>query len=91
MSRRILLTRSSLGLAAAGVAGLMPVVPAAIAVAESDAPDAEATIGEGESLAAPLVAQVKNLETGEVSIFSGLREISVFDRGLAARLFNAAK
>ena len=33
----------------------------------------------------------KNLQTGEMSLYSGTREISILDKGLAARLFNAAK
>jgi hypothetical protein len=91
LSRRLFLTKSSLTVVAAGVVSAMPALPSVITAAESEAPAAEEEVGETDSLAAPLVAHVKNLQTGEVSLYSGEREISILDRGLAARLFNAAK
>jgi hypothetical protein len=91
LSRRLLLTRGSLGVVAAGVMSAMPALPAAVNTAETEAPDASAMVSDSEELEGPLLAQVKNLQTGEVSLFSGAREISIIDRGLAARLFNAAK
>jgi hypothetical protein len=91
LSRRLFLTRSSLTVVAAGVASALPALPSMVTSAEAEAPAAEAEVGEGESLSAPLVAHVKNLQTGEVSLYSGEREISILDKGLAARLFNAAK
>jgi hypothetical protein len=91
LSRRLFLTRSSLTVVAAGVVSAMPALPAMVSSAEAEAPAAEDEVGESESLTAPLVAHVKNLQTGEVSLYSGEREISILDRGLAARLFNLAK
>jgi hypothetical protein len=91
LSRRLLLTRGSLGVVAAGVMSAMPALPAVANTAETEAPDASAMVSDSEELEGPLLAQVKNLQTGEVSLFSGAREISIIDRGLAARLFNAAK
>jgi len=91
LSRRVLLTRGSLTMVAAGVASAMPALPAMVTASEAEAPDAQATVAETDSLAAPLIAQVKNLQTGEVSLFSGEREIAIIDRALAARLFNAAR
>jgi hypothetical protein len=91
LSRRLFLTRSSLTVVAAGVASAIPVLPSVVTSAEAEAPAAEEEITETESLAAPLVAHVKNLQTGELSLYSGEREINILDRGLAARLFNAMK
>jgi hypothetical protein len=91
LSRRLFLTKSSLTVVAAGVVSAMPALPAVVTSAEAEAPAAEAEVGESETLAAPLVAHVKNLQTGEVSLYSGEREINILDRGLAARLFNAVK
>jgi hypothetical protein len=91
LSRRLFLTKSSLTVVAAGVVSAMPALPAVVSSAEAEAPAAEEEIGSSETLTAPLVAHVKNLQTGEVSLYSGEREISILDRGLAARLFNAAK
>ncbi len=91
LSRRFFLTRGSLTVVAAGVVSAMPALPAVVTTAETEAPAAESEIGAGTTLAEPLVAQVKNLQTGEMSLYSGTREISILDKGLAARLFNAAK
>jgi hypothetical protein len=91
LSRRLFLTRSSLTVVAAGVASAMPVLPAVVTSAETEAPEAEAEVAETETLEGPLVAHVKNLQTGELSLYSGEREINLLDRGLAARLFNAIK
>jgi hypothetical protein len=91
LSRRFFLTRGSLTVVAAGVVSAMPALPAVVTTAETEAPAAESEVGAGETLAEPLVAQVKNLQTGEMSLYSGTREISILDKGLAARLFNAAK
>jgi hypothetical protein len=91
LSRRLFLTRSSLTVMAAGVASAVPVLPAVVTSAETEAPEVETEIGEAESLEGPLVAHVKNLQTGELSLYSGEREVNILDRGLAARLFNATK
>ncbi|HTW19099.1 MAG TPA: hypothetical protein VME70_02680 [Mycobacteriales bacterium] len=91
LSRRLFLARGSMTVVAAGVVSAMPALPAAVSAAESEAPAAESEVGAGVSMSEPLVAQVKNLQTGEVSLYTGEREISILDRGLAARLYNAAK
>jgi hypothetical protein len=91
LSRRLFLTRSSMTVVAAGVVSALPALPAVVSAAESEAPAAESEVAEGTTLAEPIFAQVKNLQTGEMSLYNGEREISILDRGLAARLFNAAK
>jgi hypothetical protein len=91
LSRRLLLTRGSLGVVAAGVVSALPALPAAVNTAEVEAPDASEMVSDTDAIDGSLVAQVKNLQTGEVSLYSGAREISIVDRALAARLFNAAR
>lgn len=91
LSRRLFLTRSSLTVVAAGVASAMPSIPLVVNAAEADGPEAESAVSDGDALSGPLVAHVKDLQTGEVSIYSGEREFSIVDRGLAAKLFNAAR
>jgi hypothetical protein len=91
LSRRLLLTRGSLGVVAAGVVSALPALPAVVNTAEVEAPDASEMVSDTDAIDGSLVAQVKNLQTGEVSLFSGAREISIVDRALAARLFNATK
>ena len=91
LSRRLFITRSSLTVAAAGLVSALPALPAAMNSAEAEAPELESTVSDSEALAAPLVAHVKDLQTGEMSLYSGEREIVLHNPALAARLFNAAK
>jgi hypothetical protein len=91
LSRRLFLTKSSLTVVAAGVVSAMPALPSAVTAAESEAPAADSAISDSDALSGPLIAHVKDLQTGEVSLYSGEREFSIVDRGLAAKLFNAAK
>ena len=41
--------------------------------------------------AQPLLAHVKDLSTGEISLFQGEREVVIRDPALARRLFSAAR
>jgi hypothetical protein len=91
LSRRLFLTKSSLTVVAAGVVSALPALPSAVTAAEAEAPEADSAISDSASLSGPLIAHVKDLQSGEVSLYSGEREFSVVDRGLAARLFNAAR
>jgi hypothetical protein len=99
-SRRLFL-RGSVGLAAAGAAvAAMPGLSGALAATENEAPeveDAASAAGvEGaaagtSNLTEPLIAHVKDLQTGEMSLFFGEKEISFSDPGLASQLFGAAR
>ena len=91
LSRRRFITGSSLTVAAAGLAGSLPALPAAITAAESDAPEANDAITDADSLAGPLVAHVTDLQRGEISLYAGEREVVLRDPALAARLFRAAR
>jgi hypothetical protein len=99
-SRRLFI-RGSVGLAAASAAvAAVPGLSGALAATENEAPgveDAASTAGAQEaatgtsSLAQPLIAHVKDLQTGEMSLFFGEDEITVKDPGLASRLAGAAR
>jgi hypothetical protein len=98
-SRRSFMKHSGMTVAAAAMAA--PVIPLLTATS-SEAPEiegdasgaaAESTAGvtaSSSGLAQPLVAQVKNAATGEISIYSGEQEITYQDRDMAARLLQAA-
>jgi hypothetical protein len=62
---------------------------------EADAPAAGSaagsTIGETGVLTETLVAHVKDLQSGEISLFMGEREVTYVDPKLAAVLHQAAK
>ena len=98
-SRRLFL-RGSVALAAAGAAvATVPGLSGALAATENEAPgveDAASSAGiEGSaagtsSFAGPLIAHVKDLQTGEMSLFFGEKEITVNDPGLASRLAGTA-
>jgi hypothetical protein len=98
ISRRLFL-RGSVGLAAVGAAvATMPGLSGALVATENEAPAAEdgaSTAVEGgtagaSNLTEPLIAHVRDLQTGEMSLFVGEREITLNDPGLASRLAGAA-
>jgi hypothetical protein len=91
LSRRRFITRSSMTVAAAGLVSALPGLPVVVGGAEAEAPEVDSAVADTESLAAPLIAQVKDLQTGEMALYSGEREILLHNPALAARLFNAAK
>lgn len=95
VSRRLFLVRSSFAAAAAGLAATVPGMASALGAAESDVPAADDALSEAEAEAAasgdPLVIHVKDLTTGEMSFFSGTREVVAHDPQLATRLFRAAR
>ncbi|MFI5046155.1 MAG: twin-arginine translocation signal domain-containing protein [Acidimicrobiia bacterium] len=92
IDRRNFLTRSSIVVAAAGVAAAVPGVASGLVATEAEAPAVESTIeGEDGALTEPLVAHVRDLASGEIGVFSGTREIVVHDPGLASRLFRATR
>ena len=88
---------------AAGLAGAMTVVPAALpALAQSTKTargtsaglaggvqqhDTEAGAGTGE----PVIAHVRDAKNGEIDVFIGTRQFTVRDRGLAGRIVGAAR
>jgi hypothetical protein len=92
-NRRVFLQRSSVAVAAAGVASAMPGLTSALTATEAEAPAAESAVA-GEATATmtePIVAHVRDLANGEIGLFSGTDEIVVHDPGLAHRIFNASR
>jgi len=84
-SRRAFLSRGSLGLALAGAAAL---VPGLSTVLKLPAPSFAAPALP--STAEPLVAHVRDLASGEVSLMLGTDHVVLRDANLAARLYRAA-
>jgi hypothetical protein len=95
VSRRTFLGRGSLAVAAAGVLSSVPGLSGLLGAAETEAPGAEASVAGTEAGAAnlsePLVAHVRDLSSGEISLFNGTREVIVRDPQLANRLVRAAR
>jgi len=97
-NRRQFITRGSMAVAAAGVAAAVPGLTSVLAIGEAEAPAATDTAAEtvvaGEAvgdMTEPLVAHVRDLATGEISLYSGTQEVVFHDQGLANRLFNASR
>src|SRR5437899_4947602 len=85
VSRRAFLSRGSLGVALAGAAA---VVPGLSAVLKLPAPSIGARALP--ATAEPLVAHVRDLASGEVSLMVGTDHVVLRDANLAARLYSAA-
>lgn len=81
LSRRGFLGTATIGAAAAGVIGSVPGMSLVSQSDEVDPGDVSAA-----SMAEPLVAQVRDFSTGEISVMSGLREVVIRDPQLVMRL-----
>jgi hypothetical protein len=91
-SRRQFLKRSSAVADAAGVAAAVP-AGTARALTKSTSP----TVGEqpglpdDQSVDVPVVAHVRDVRKGLVSLYTGEREITVKNKRLAAALYHATR
>ncbi len=96
--RRSFLKGGTAAVVAAGAISAVPALPAVIGAVETQGP---ADVGATESAVAdveasgpldgPLIAHVRDLGSGEIGLFTGTREITVLDPGLAARLARAIR
>lgn len=71
------------------VVGAIAVVPGLASVLKVSVPVAAGQLQSG--LAGPLVAHVRDLKSGEISLFVGTNHLILRDRELAARLYAAAR
>jgi hypothetical protein len=99
VSRRLFLVRSSLAAAAAGAAASIPGLVNVLGEADGAAPTVDAGTADTQTAVSdvasadsqPLIAHVRDLQTGEIGIFSGGREVVIRDPQLANRLLGASK
>jgi hypothetical protein len=94
LSRRSFLQRGTLTATTVAVASSIPGISALVATtAESPTVDSEVSDAADESgaLTEPLVAHVKDLSTGEISLYQGEREVVVRSPALARSLMSAAR
>lgn len=87
LTRRSFIKKTSAGVAAVGAITVAPQLAHA-GPQSSDALTMELSKAE---LKGPLVADVRNVATGEVAIFYGTQEIIVYDRELVAKLVKASR
>jgi hypothetical protein len=96
LSRRSFLKRGSLGVAAVGLVSTVPGLPGLLTQVSSDAPAVDGAASEtagadAAALSEPLVVHVRDLQTGEMSLYLGEREIAYRDPQLASRLLRATR
>jgi hypothetical protein len=89
-SRRQFLKRSSAVAAAAGVAATVP-AGAAKALAASRSDGSDRPLPDDPSVDVPVVAHVRDVRKGLVSLYTGEREITIKNRRLAAALYHASR
>ncbi len=85
VSRRSFLSRGSVGIA---IAGALATVPGLTSVLRLPQPRATGT--SSALIGQPLVAHVRDMSSGEVSLMVGTDHVIVRDTELAARLYGAA-
>ena len=90
VTRRGFITRAGLGAAAVGVMGSLPGVATA-GVGVGEATEGAATVASAETMAGPLIAQVTDFSSGEISLMSGMREVVVRDPQLVSQLLRVVK
>ena len=95
LSRRNFLRRGTFTAAAVAVASSVPGISTLVAGTAADAPALDTGVSDAADdsgdLTEPLVAQVKDLNTGEISLFQGEREVVVHSPALARTLASAAR
>lgn len=87
-SRRQFLKRGSAVAAVAGVATAVP-ASAAKALTSSHGTPEPARLPDDPSVDVPVVAHVRNVRKGLVSLYTGEKEIVIKDKRLAAALYHA--
>ena len=86
LTRRRFLTRSSVGVAAAGTIAVVPGITAVMKLPGTSPKFAAGTANAGD----PLVAHVRDLASGEIAFLVGSERLVVRDPDLAMRLHAAA-
>jgi hypothetical protein len=90
IDRRRFLMQGGAAVAAAGVASAVPLT-AANALNKGRGGARPVDVPEGATLDEPVVAHLRDLRTGEVSLFKGHQEVVVKDKQLAALLYHATR
>jgi hypothetical protein len=91
LSRRTFLKRGSVAVALAGAASSLPGLGDMTDASQAATGSAPAELPEGANLAEPMIAHVRDLGRGEISLFVGEREVVVTDPNLATRIFHASR
>jgi hypothetical protein len=90
IDRRRFLLQGGAAVAAAGVVSAVPLT-AAKALNKGRGRARHVDVPAGATLDEPVVAHLRDLRTGEVSLFKGHQEVIVKDKHLAALLYRATR
>jgi anaerobic selenocysteine-containing dehydrogenase len=88
-SRRQFLKRSSAVAAAAGVAATVPASAAKALSSTSKTTDRDPELPDHPSVDVPVVAHVRDVRKGLVTLYTGEREVTIKNKRLAAALYHA--
>jgi len=92
LSRRSFIKGATAAVATGGAAAALPMTAASAATTPIEKRAQRAmNLAEGASVHDPIVAHVRDVHTGEVSIYFGKQEVKVKDRHVAALLYAATK
>lgn len=94
VTRRAFLRGTTLTAAAVGVAGGVPGLSGILAAGSADEPAVQEGAAGVETdiagIGSPVIAHIRDISTGEISVFQGEREVIIRDSSLARRLASAA-
>jgi anaerobic selenocysteine-containing dehydrogenase len=88
-SRRQFLKRSSAVAAAAGVAAAVPASAAKALSSSTKKSDRDPELPDHPEVDVPVVAHVRDVRKGHVTLYTGEREVTIKNRRLAAALYHA--
>ena len=88
-SRRQFLKRSSAVAAAAGVAATVPASAAKALSSSSKTHEHEPELPDDHTVDVPVVAHVRDVRKGLVTLYTGEREVTIKNKRLAAALYHA--
>ncbi len=88
LTRRTFLRRTSIGVAGGVLAGGLATTVPRLGSTSDHMPGTR--LPEGADATQPLIAHVRSVSKGEISLMVGMREVIYRDRELAARLMVAA-
>jgi hypothetical protein len=88
-SRRQFLKRSSAVAAAAGVAAAVPAGAAKALTARTKSDDRDPELPNHPEVDVPVIAHVRDVRKGLVTLYTGEREVTIKNKRLAAALYHA--
>ena len=88
-SRRQFLKRSSAVAAAAGVAAAVPAGAAKALTARTKNDDRDPELPDHPEVDVPVIAHVRDVRKGLVTLYTGEREVTIKNKRLAAALYHA--